>query len=281
MASLINKLREIYAEPIALETPPDPIIAETPYEGQNEQRKDSYLFAVYAGVITTDSLNVDYHNLVGSYLVDGAMQGFGVYEIETEYERRFKQMAANAFRFTAAKQYQQVRTLQDFVRVTPGITWQQFMAVADGIFREYNINWLRTEYDTAVGQAQSIRDWTEFEITANEYPMLTYHTQRDERVRHSHAMLDGMTAPVTDPIWLTHYPKNGYNCRCFVTKAPATVSERRPSNLPAPDKGFDFNPGKTRQLFKEGSHPYWNTRRGDGHLKKKNFNLPIPNAYTD
>lgn len=34
--------------------------------------------------------------------------------------------------------------------------------------------------------------------------------------RHEHADWHGTILPVDDPWWLTHYPPNGWNCRCYV-----------------------------------------------------------------
>jgi len=87
-----------------------------------------------------------------------------------------------------------------------------------------------------------------------------YVTVGDDRVRPSHVPLDGMRAPVDDPIWRTHKPPNGYACRCslipvFKTDAEA-VTRRAPTTSvvdgmtvqPGPDDGWDFEPG---QLFKD------------------------------
>ncbi len=41
-----------------------------------------------------------------------------------------------------------------------------------------------------------------------------YATVGDDRVRPTHAELDGMTAPKEHPVWRTHWPPNGWACRC-------------------------------------------------------------------
>lgn len=46
-----------------------------------------------------------------------------------------------------------------------------------------------------------------------------YRTMRDERVRSSHQVLNGVALPKDDPWWDEHYPPNGWRCRC---KAYAT-----------------------------------------------------------
>jgi SPP1 gp7 family putative phage head morphogenesis protein len=40
-------------------------------------------------------------------------------------------------------------------------------------------------------------------------------TVGDHRVRDSHAQMHGIIRPIADPYWLTHWPPNGFNCRCY------------------------------------------------------------------
>ncbi len=62
----------------------------------------------------------------------------------------------------------------------------------------------------AAGQYESLMDM------ADLYPYWRYNTQEDERVRKSHAALNNKVFRYDDPFWDTHYPPNGWNCRCYV-----------------------------------------------------------------
>jgi uncharacterized protein with gpF-like domain len=108
--------------------------------------------------------------------------------------------------------------------------------------------------------------------------MLTYHTQRDVRVRDEHSILDGITRPVNDKFWDLYMPKNGWNCRCFVTqhggKKETEVPEINLDEKQFP-KTFRMNPGKDKLIFNPDSHPYFRVARGDAGFRDNNYNLPV------
>jgi len=103
------------------------------------------------------------------------------------------------------------------------------------------------------------------------FPYWRYRTMGDERVRPEHAMWDNTVLRYDDPWWDTHYPPNGWGCRCEVEeisgrqleklKKKEAVSTRAPKDemiewtdkstgevLKVPkgiDPGWAYNPGKT------------------------------------
>lgn len=100
-------------------------------------------------------------------------------------------------------------------------------------------------------------------VAANQAPEIDsilwgyeYVTVGDDRVRPSHAVLDGLRRPKDDPIWDRIMPPNGYNCRCSVIEIfkddpiASPAGDLGPQEfegimvVPGPDRGFDFNPGK-------------------------------------
>ena len=116
---------------------------------------------------------------------------------------------------------------------------------------------LRTLYRTQVQTAYSAGQWN-----ANQSPEIqdilwgyVYTTVGDDRVRPSHAAMDGTRAAKDDPIWQTWFPPCGYACRCTASEVykdqPEAVSDI-PSGLvsvdgvlvqPGPDEGWAWNPG--------------------------------------
>lgn len=245
-----------------------------------------YLLLVWNGSITTDSLSTDYHHKVGSELEKGVGEGYGgLFDNMVHYTPEYKtavKLRENIYAFSAAKQYQQVRTMSKFI-TEKGVksTFKEFRQKADIVFDEYNKNYLRTEYNTAIGQGQNAREWLNAVAQKKTFPVLEYRTQRDSHVRDEHAILDGIKRPVSDPFWNTYMPKNGWNCRCFVVQhedAELTdLKDRDLSDLNDEKKFppvFRMNPGKDGLVFNPKYHPYFEVAHGDGGLKKNNFNLP-------
>lgn len=248
---------------------------------------ESYLLHVWMESITTDNLSLDYHVKVGNELDNGVEKGYGG-KVENfryntpEYETALK-LRKNIYSFSAAKQYQQVRTMSKFINES-GIksTFKQFREKADTVFDEYNKNYLRTEYNTAIGQAQNAREWVKAVEQKALLPTLEYRTQRDSHVRDEHAILDGIKRPVNDPFWNTYMPKNGWNCRCFVVQLEAEeVTDLKSMDLSELNDEkkfppvFRMNPGKDGLVFNPKYHPYFKVAHGDAGLRKNNFNLPV------
>lgn len=128
-------------------------------------------------------------------------------------------------------------------------------------------------YDVNMRQSHAAGRWARIERNKATMPFVMYRTMRDERVRAAHRPWDGVTLPVDDAWWDTHYPPCGWRCRCTAfglaqkdidrrladgeklkRQAPAEqlityVNPRTGEVAPVPrgiDPGFAYNPGKTR-----------------------------------
>jgi SPP1 gp7 family putative phage head morphogenesis protein len=75
---------------------------------------------------------------------------------------------------------------------------------------------LRLIYDVNTRQANANGRWERIQQAKHSHPYLRYVTKNDEKVRHAHKEWHNLTLPVDDPFWNTHYPPNGWNCRCTV-----------------------------------------------------------------
>ncbi|MEY2689721.1 MAG: hypothetical protein RL375_3920 [Pseudomonadota bacterium] len=128
---------------------------------------------------------------------------------------------------------------------------------------------LQLIFDVNMRQSHAAGRWARAQ--RSRMPYLVYRTMRDERVRASHKPWDNVVLPKGHPWWDTHYPPNGWRCRCtafavdekglqalrdsgakVTTEPPPTTwvefenkstgqVERVPRGI---DPGFAYNPGK-------------------------------------
>ena len=147
----------------------------------------------------------------------------------------------------------------------------KFAEDVKSINENYNLNYLRAEYNFAMQSARSAAQWAQYEKDGDDF-YLQYRTASDERVRESHAMLHNVTLPVSDPFWDKYFPPNGWNCRCTVvqvrkSKYPVSdsqwaIQQGEKATTAINKKGqnklaiFRFNPGKEQKIFPP-RHPYF------------------------
>ena len=128
----------------------------------------------------------------------------------------------------------------------------------------------RVIFDTNLRSAHAAGKWEQIERLKDSAPFLRYVAVLDDRTRPDHAAWHGTVLPADDPWWDTHYPPNGWYCRCTVQQLSERDLERRSLTVsaaapPAPlvthtvatpagprtvripegiDPGFAFNAGK-------------------------------------
>lgn len=91
---------------------------------------------------------------------------------------------------------------------------------------KFNPARLKLIYDTNMSMAYMAGKWARAQRNKAFAPYLVYETMRDERVRKSHQAWEGVALPVDDPWWDTHYPPNGWMCRCSVFSADEKTISR-------------------------------------------------------
>ena len=74
----------------------------------------------------------------------------------------------------------------------------------------------RVIYDTNMATSAMAGQWQQFQSTAGTRPYLQYQTVGDGRVRPQHRAWHGTVRPIGDGFWDSHYPPNGWGCRCTV-----------------------------------------------------------------
>ena len=184
----------------------------------------------------------------------------------------------NIYTFSGAKTFNEVKDLSMFIFNEDGAKrpFKEFREHGQRIDNTYNVDWLRTEQDTAFGMSQSADKWIGIEEDQELFPLLQYQTAADERVRDDHAQWDNIIRPVNDSFWDTNMPINGWNCRCTVVR----LSEGSETNIKGiklnDDKLFGVNPGKVDYIFDPKTHPYYKVENKFKPMLKDNFGFKIP-----
>lgn len=75
---------------------------------------------------------------------------------------------------------------------------------------------LRIIYDTNLRMAHAKGRWERIERVAEARPWLRYLAIQDARTRPEHMAWHGTVLRWDHPFWETHYPPNGWRCRCIV-----------------------------------------------------------------
>lgn len=159
--------------------------------------------------------------------------------------------------------------------------FEQFLNDVRKIDATYNENYLRSEFEFAQASAEMAAKWETFMEDGDRYN-LQYRTAGDDRVRPTHAALEGVTLPPSDPFWESYLPPNGWGCRCTTVqvrkkKYPETphdeAMERGAEALQDDTKGmFRFNSGKEQKTFPD-YNPYTISRCRDCDIAKGKLSL--------
>ena len=79
-------------------------------------------------------------------------------------------------------------------------------------------NWrTRVIYDTNLRTSYAAGRWQQLQAVKAQRPYWRYrHSAASEHPREKHLQWDGLVLSADDPWWRTHYPPNGWGCKCYV-----------------------------------------------------------------
>lgn len=86
---------------------------------------------------------------------------------------------------------------------------------------------LQTIYWGNVTTAYAAGEWERIQRTKRVMPYLEYLHTISEHPRPQHLAWVGTIKPVDDPWWRTHYPPNGWQCKCRVRQLADAEMERK------------------------------------------------------
>lgn len=164
--------------------------------------------------------------------------------------------------------------------IADGISLEDFRKDFDKIVQKHGWgynggrNWrTRVIYETNLYQSHNAGRYAQMQQVKRTRPFWRYrHNDSVEHPREEHLAWDGKILSADDPWWDTHYPANGWGCKCFIQtlsqrdmdklgkskpdQAPPIELEEKTVGVKGPspftvsvpkgiDPGFAYNPGKS------------------------------------
>lgn len=211
-------------------------------------------------------------------ILNNAMaEGIADNEVPEAMEQKLKN---SLFLFSGFKTYHELNDASRLLVDSDGKpkSFSTFSRDVEKIQTSYNENYLRAEYNFAVGSSQMAARWADH--SNGDDVVLQYRTVNDNLVRDSHRALHNVTLPKTDSFWNSYYPPNGWGCRCTAIEVRKGKYEQTDSKT-ADELGrtaistggvenaiFRFNPGKDGQIFPP-KHPYYKAPKEVAECVKK------------
>lgn len=233
---------------------------------------------LHSGGISDRQIHQRLYFKTASKLADAITKNFsGNIQYDDPRNALAQRLKQNVYQFSGAKSLTEAAAFSELLTDENGKIkpFSKFRRDVQSLHGLYNEQYLQAEYNNAIAQAQMAEQWTQY----NEDDWLHYRTAGDERVRETHAQLDGIVQPKSSSFWKTYYPPNGWGCRCHVVavdKPRAPLSEKQASDLA---KGsvespvFENNAGLSGVVFTR-DHPYFESFRGIRQLDAvKNYGL--------
>jgi SPP1 gp7 family putative phage head morphogenesis protein len=101
------------------------------------------------------------------------------------------------------------------------------ISVARGWTGDNTAGWRsQLTFRVMAAQAMAAGRWRQIQRLKARRPWLRYITAGDHRVRDAHKSWHGIILSADNPWWNTHFPPNGFNCRCHVQQLSDRDLER-------------------------------------------------------
>lgn len=125
-------------------------------------------------------------------------------------------------------------------------------------------------FETNMRSANMAGQWKQQLANQDRRPFLKYSTAGDARVRQQHRAWNGLVLPITDPFWATHYPPNGWGCRCdALAYSQADLDEKGLQVSPAPEiktRNVVTRDGEIKDQVPVGIDPGWDHNVGQSWI---------------
>lgn len=241
---------------------------------------------LHEGKLKPSDLNQDLISKTYADLSEGAKDGYGKDWVKFPSDGKGStplELKKNLYAFSGAKGFAQLEELNRLLVDADGKLrpFNEFSVLARKVNRQYNLNYLQAEWQTARTAAQMAEKWERIVEDADLFPNLKYRSVGDSRVRPEHQKLNGIIKPINDPFWSKYYPPLDWRCRCDVVQTAEDSNDYKEEDLPAVK--FKGNVGKDKEIFtKKGT--FFKLARTDENavrnLELSKLNAPYEKAYS-
>jgi len=165
---------------------------------------------------------------------------------------------SNTAVFAAFKNHQQTNELVKLLVDDNGDlrSFSKFKKLALQVSDKYNVQWLQTEYNTAVRSARAAINYRKYLATEHLYPNLEYIESTAGHQRGDHLLYVGTILPIRHTWWEKHMPPSDWNCQCGV-KPTNKAATAVPGEDEPIDPVFDNNPGQTAKMVNTEATAYY------------------------
>jgi len=230
------------------------------------------------GVIDRDLLKK-----TAEHLQEAVTSGFGFSlddeDLSTRDLEMLKAIHKNMFVFSGVKTYQQLRAISDKLIGEDGKArqWGEFKKEVLKVHNNYNVTYLKAEFDHAIVSSQAIRQWQEIQDTKDTLPLLQFDATLDNRTTDICISLDGVTLPADDEFWDKHFLPLHWGERSVIRKlSSGKITDKKDILLPDLKPMFENNVGKTGVAFPD-THPYYDEiSKADKKQIDKEVNKQLP-----
>lgn len=124
---------------------------------------------------------------------------------------------------------------------------------------------LRTIYHTNLHTAYAAGQWERIQRNKKLFPYLKYIPSDAAEPRESHKPFYCMVLPVDDPFWSTHFPPNGWGCKCNVRALTREQAEKTGISKSPVLKDVEHINTRTGEVeyYPEGVNPSFAHNPGD------------------
>jgi len=177
-------------------------------------------------------------------------------ELGSNHDAFVNQFKTNTAVFAAFKNHQQTKDMAALMTDENGKLrpFYKFKKLALELSAKYNIDWLQTEYNTAVKAARMAVNLKKFRETSHLYPNLEYIESVSVHQRALHLTWVGTILPIDHVWWNEHMPPSDWNCSCGVRQ-----TDKKPTEVPEGDANpaFRNNAEKTAEFVNIKQTPYY------------------------